>query len=212
LKIGQPTGRLVLGLCGAAVLHAAVIALLWAVSANRPATSAPPAVAMVFEPSPPSLPPAVAAPPPALAPPEPAAANLPVAPTRRPRPAPPRLPEKNPPLNSIPTAPAPPAIDRAASQAAFAAWQSALAEWLQSHKTYPEAARRDRAQGRVLIRFTVDRNGHVTDVALESSSGSPILDTAAQTMLRGAVLPALPASLPQNELILSIPIRFSLQP
>jgi protein TonB len=193
LKIGQPTGRLVLGLCGAAVLHAAVIALLWAVSANRPATSAPPAVAMVFEPSPPSLPPAVAAPPPALAPPEPAAANLPVAPTRRPRPA-------------------PPAIDPAASQAAFAAWQSALAEWLQSHKTYPEAARRDRAQGRVLIRFTVDRNGHVTDVALESSSGSPILDRAAQTMLRGAVLPALPASLPQNELILSIPIRFSLQP
>jgi periplasmic protein TonB len=91
-------------------------------------------------------------------------------------------------------------------------WQGALAAWLQTHRVYPEEARENNEQGRVVVRFTVDRDGRVADVALVISSGSRILDTAAQAMLRGAILPPFPGDMPQDHATVTVPIHYSLAP
>jgi protein TonB len=112
-----------------------------------------------------------------------------------------------------PTSPA--ALAAPASPATIeisAAWRSALAEWLQQHKTYPEGARSEGAEGRVTVRFTIDRDGRVLDVALVRSSGAPILDEAAQAMLRGARLPPFPPGMTQDRVTVTLPIRYGLEP
>jgi protein TonB len=91
-------------------------------------------------------------------------------------------------------------------------WQGALAAWLRDHRTYPEVARENNEQGRVVVRFTVDRDGRVVDVVLVTSSGSRILDAAAQAMLRGADLPPFPGNMPQDHATVTVPIRYSLAP
>ena len=98
---------------------------------------------------------------------------------------------------------------QAPSAEAVGAWRGALAAWLQDHRTYPDEARRDGAEGRVIVRFTVDRSGMVTSVALVSSSGSTVLDEAAQALLRGVHLPSPPAPA-QEQLTVTLPVRYSL--
>jgi periplasmic protein TonB len=107
-----------------------------------------------------------------------------------------------------PAAPATPAAVAAVSRG----WQSALGAWLQQHRTYPQAARQDNEQGRAVVRFTVDRDGHVADVELVTSSGSRILDDAAQAMLRGANVPPFPAEMTQDQAVITVPLRYSLTP
>ena len=85
-----------------------------------------------------------------------------------------------------------------------------MAAWLQAHKTYPEAARRDGAEGRVVVRFTMDGNGAVTDVMLVAGSGAAALDEAAMALLRGARLP--PPTPASERLSVTLPIRYSLAP
>jgi protein TonB len=121
------------------------------------------------------------------------------------------------PSQAAPDASAPAAASAApATPAAPAAvspdWQSALAAWLQAHRTYPQAARQDNEQGRVLVRFTVDRGGHVADVELVTSSRSRLLDDAAQTMLRGANVPPFPADMTQDRAVITVPLRYRLTP
>lgn len=85
-----------------------------------------------------------------------------------------------------------------------------MAAWLQSHRSYPDEARRRGEEGRVVIRFTVNRDGRVLDVALVSSSGSELLDEAARAMFR-ARLPAFPAGMAQDQITVTVPIRFTLE-
>jgi len=95
---------------------------------------------------------------------------------------------------------------------AIAGWRAELAAWLQAHKTYPDAARREGEQGRVVLRFTMDRSGRVLQVALAASSGSAILDNAAQAFLREARLPPLPAAMSEDQISVTVPIRYTLEP
>src|SRR6185437_5542383 len=91
--------------------------------------------------------------------------------------SPAQSPAQAPPAASAPApvaAPSPPLAELTV------AWRRALAAWLLEHKTYPEAARRRGVEGTVAIRFSVDRSGHVTGVAVLRGSGSPILDPAAE--------------------------------
>jgi periplasmic protein TonB len=89
------------------------------------------------------------------------------------------------------------------------AWRQALAAWLAAHKTYPEQARRQGIEGNVTLRFNVDRAGHVVDVTVLRGSGSPILDSAAETMLRNAMLPP-PAPATQDRMAVSVQIHYKL--
>ncbi len=111
-------------------------------------------------------------------------------------------------------APANPLANSAASAARpariAADWQHSVLGWLAAHKTYPDEARRRGEEGRVVLRFTVDRLGKVLGVELVSGSGSPRLDDAAQAMLHNASLPPFPAEMPQDRVTATVQIRYRL--
>lgn len=86
-----------------------------------------------------------------------------------------------------------------------------MAGWLQTNKTYPDEARRRHEEGRAVVRFTVARDGHVLNLTLLSGTGSTLLDTAVDQLLRGAHLPPFPAGMPQAELTITLQIRYSLE-
>lgn len=109
-----------------------------------------------------------------------------------------------------------PAASPAASPPAPAAispeWKTALALWLQAHKTYPDAARRRGEEGTALVRFTVDRAGHVLAVTLLQGTGAGDLDDAVRRMLRDASLPAFPPAMIQPQTTVTLRIRYALEP
>lgn len=196
-----------------------------------PAAESPPEPA----PPPPPLPelPAAEAPPQAVAPtpeplPPPAPAPPRSAPVRpapsRQRPAPPHtvqrpLPRPSPPrpvavprAQEAPAAAAPPRPAAAPPAATISAgWRDSLVNWLQAHKTYPEAARMEGAEGRVVLRFTASRDGRVLQVAVVQPSGSRVLDEAAASLLRGARLPPFPASMAQDTATVTLPLTYQLE-
>jgi protein TonB len=204
----------------------------------EPEPAAPPVSDMQAAPTSPVVPEArMPDPPPALAvPDEPAPA---IAKAELPRPSvvkPPLMPKltrrpviaaaRPPPSTSVaantaPEAPAPappvpaaqaPAAPAPAAAASSTAWQGSVGSWLRSHKTYPDAARRNAEQGRVVVRFTVQHDGTVTAVTLLRSSGSAALDDAAQALLRGAHLPPFPTEMPQEQQTVSLGISYTLEP
>lgn len=79
---------------------------------------------------------------------------------------------------------------------------------MQRHRTYPEAAQQRSEEGTVVIRFTVRRDGQVVAVDLARSSGSALLDRAAEAMLLGARLPAFTADMSQDQATVTVPIRY----
>ena len=89
-------------------------------------------------------------------------------------------------------------------------YRTLLSGWLESHKRYPEDARQRGEEGRAVLRFRVDRYGRVLDYAVVSSTGYADLDAAVDNMMRGAVLPPFPPSMPQPEIEVSVTIRFGL--
>lgn len=134
------------------------------------------------------------------------AASSPPSPAAPPRVAPPQTPTAEPAHAGADAAPA-----RAAPPAPIAAdWQRALGSWLAAHKTYPEEARRRGEEGRVVLRFAVDRSGEVLAVELVSGAGSPRLDDAARAMLRNASLPPFPSEMPQERVTVTVQIRYRL--
>jgi protein TonB len=117
-----------------------------------------------------------------------------------------------PPRASVPQAASPPALAAEPAPVAVpvslqAAWNRALEAWIAQHKTYPEPARRRGIQGSVVLRFSVDRSGRVVEVVLLRGSGSPILDAAAEAMLRDAMLPPPPM---QDRVTVSVPVHYTL--
>jgi protein TonB len=90
-------------------------------------------------------------------------------------------------------------------------WQAEVAGWLTARKIYPEEARRRGEEGRVAVRFTVDRTGRVVEAAIVSPSGSALLDEAAIGLLRQAVFPAFPPNMPQPRVTITTTMRYSLR-
>ena len=83
---------------------------------------------------------------------------------------------------------------------------------LQNRARYPEAARSQGVSGIATMRFTIDRSGQILNASLVRSAGHPALDQAALTATRpGSSLPPAPASLSQQQLTFSIPLRFDLR-
>jgi TonB family protein len=62
-----------------------------------------------------------------------------------------------------------------------------------------------------MVKYTIQRNGQITDVALEKSSGYTALDlTAQRALLVTRQLPPLPAAF--TEPTLTVHLRFEYQP
>jgi periplasmic protein TonB len=67
-------------------------------------------------------------------------------------------------------------------------------------------------EGVVTLNFRVNRNGHVLAREIVRSSGHPELDKEVFSMIeRAQPLPPFPPSMPQDQLNLTVPIRFSLR-
>jgi periplasmic protein TonB len=89
-------------------------------------------------------------------------------------------------------------------------YRALLSAWLESHKRYPDSARQRGEEGRAVLRFAVDRGGHVLDFAVAQSSGFPDIDASIEEMMRSATLPPFPAAMTQQRIDVSVTIRFSL--
>jgi protein TonB len=109
-------------------------------------------------------------------------------------------------------APPAPAVRPAATVSGQAPgnWEGQVLGWLERFRRYPGHARERRQQGVAQVRFRMDRTGRVLVVALERSSGYPLLDQAAlDTIRRAQPLPAIPPDR-ADELELSVPVEFHL--
>jgi protein TonB len=73
-------------------------------------------------------------------------------------------------------------------------WKKKLVAYIERHKSYPAAARSKRQSGTVAVRFEIDGSGRVLNADVKKSSGYPILDEAAVSLIkRISPLPAPPA-------------------
>lgn len=83
--------------------------------------------------------------------------------------------------------------------------------WLYAHKIYPRRARMRRKEGRVQVRFVIDRTGMLLEGAIVQGSGNTVLDDEAEAMLRRASpYPRAPAELPGERIEFTAPIIFTL--
>lgn len=148
--------------------------------------------------------------------PRPLARNL-VAPS--PRPAPAAQPAAAPPAPRL--APATPAAgsaaqgggpgESAAARDEEADWYALVSAHLERNKRYPREAKAAEQQGTPTVRFSVDRRGRVTDIAISRSSGHALLDRATLELLRRvSPLPAMPRSMGRERVVISLPIEYSL--
>ena len=83
--------------------------------------------------------------------------------------------------------------------------------WLYAHKIYPRRARMRREEGRVQVRFILDRAGTLLEGAVIQGSGNAALDEEARAMLRRASpYPRAPAELAGERIEFTAPIEFIL--
>lgn len=99
------------------------------------------------------------------------------------------------------------------SQNTLTQYHSQLSSWLKKHKRYPRRAKKRKQEGTVKIRFTINRSGKLIDYKIIESSGHPLLDKAAENMLKkSAPMPQLPNTFTGQLLSLEIPVAFSIKP
>lgn len=112
-----------------------------------------------------------------------------------------------------PKPPAPVTAQRArgGAQQVAASWENSVVKHLQRYKRYPGEALSRSEEGIVLLSFSIDRSGHVLDRHIARSSGHADLDEEVMDMIKRAEpLPAFPPNMPQAQLDLTVPIRFSM--
>jgi periplasmic protein TonB len=87
-----------------------------------------------------------------------------------------------------------------------------LRQKLERNKVYPHLARARKEQGTALLRFVVDRHGHVLARHLDRSTGHSNLDREVEAMLdRAQPLPEMPAEMTQVQIELVVPVQFYLR-
>jgi protein TonB len=105
-----------------------------------------------------------------------------------------------------------PARTKSSSSQVSSTWETTLVKRLNQFKRYPGDAQSHGVEGVVLLSFSVDRAGHVLSHQIVKSSGHPELDAEVTSMIeRAQPLPAFPASMTDDKLDLTVPIRFSLR-
>lgn len=81
---------------------------------------------------------------------------------------------------------------------------------LERLKFYPEVARLNKWQGKVVVHLKVLEGGHLIDMEIQESSGFEVLDQTALTIVRQASPLDLGHALPANHVSLSVPLTFQL--
>lgn len=91
-------------------------------------------------------------------------------------------------------------------------WQTKLVGQIGRQQRYPAAARAKQEQGITHLVFTIDRAGRLLEDRVVASSGSSVLDAEALAMLKRAQpFPPPPPELPGEQIMLPVPISFSLR-
>lgn len=88
-------------------------------------------------------------------------------------------------------------------------WQSGLQAQIARLKRYPARAAARREEGRVLVTFTIDRNGKVLESHVTESSGSSDLDQEALScLIRAQPLPKPPPDAKEADLSITMGMKF----
>lgn len=93
----------------------------------------------------------------------------------------------------------------------FPGGQQAMFKFLSENIKYPEDAKKDGAEGRVICQFTVNKDGSISDVEVVRSSGNESLDQEARRVVQSMPhwKPGLQRSKPVR-VRYTIPITFKL--
>jgi len=83
--------------------------------------------------------------------------------------------------------------------------KNALIEYLTYNMKYPEVARKQRIEGKVLCEFIVDKDGSITDVKVLRSGGHPSLDQEAVRVIK-----AMPKWLPGEQGGKKVRVRYTI--
>jgi periplasmic protein TonB len=95
---------------------------------------------------------------------------------------------------------------------AEANWHRSLVAHINRYKRYPAEARAHKIEGIVNVEFTLDRLGQIVSSRVAHSSGSPVLDEEAVTLLRRAApLPMPPQEVPPEGIHLTLPVNFHMK-
>jgi TonB family protein len=89
-------------------------------------------------------------------------------------------------------------------------WIAELEQWVDAHKYYPEMAGELNQQGTVIIRFTVDRAGHVSHLAMVTPTGYALLNEAWLGLFRNADLPPFPPDAKSDTATITASMRFEI--
>ena len=90
-------------------------------------------------------------------------------------------------------------------------WQGELLARLEKYKRYPAESQARHEEGIAMLRFVMDRKGHVLSARISSSSHHATLDEETLALLhRAEPLPVPPDSIPGDAITLTVPIEFYL--
>ncbi len=86
-----------------------------------------------------------------------------------------------------------------------------LQAWIAREERYPPAARAQHQEGEGIVGFTIARDGKVTRVWIDQSTGSALLDQASLATIRDASpVPPLPHDLAGNSVDFYLPVNYTL--
>jgi TonB family protein len=89
-------------------------------------------------------------------------------------------------------------------------FMASLKTWWLAHRFYPPQAIEAGEDGDVQLSLIVDRQGRVTEVQLETRSGSMWLDMAGESTWRNAKLLPIPDSLGRDHLTIDLTLHYVL--
>ncbi|MFT8645752.1 MAG: energy transducer TonB, partial [Gluconacetobacter sp.] len=90
-------------------------------------------------------------------------------------------------------------------------WQGELLVRLEQYKRYPAESQARHEEGIAMLRFVMDRKGHVLSARISSSSHHATLDEETLALLhRAEPLPVPPDGIPGDAITLTVPIEFYL--